>query len=107
MFPQGRNHLRARNAPRGAGKRPPPHQPREKNRRRARSGLEVDKGYLTLREGCHPLLAVSEKNSSRKPAEQTRSPTPRYRIGVRVYECGLGVRVYECGFPKKGSLGSS
>src|SRR5215212_2130124 len=50
MFPQGRNHLRAGNAPRGAGKRPPHHQPREKNRRRARSGLEVDKGYLTLRE---------------------------------------------------------
>ncbi len=52
MFPQGRNHLRARNAPRGAGKRPPPHQPREKNRRRARSGPEADKGYLTLREGA-------------------------------------------------------
>jgi hypothetical protein len=47
------------------GKRPPAHQAREKNRRRARSGPEIDKGYLTLREGCHPLLAVSEKNPSR------------------------------------------
>src|SRR5215217_4974541 len=30
---------------------------------------------------------VSEKNSSRKLADQARSPTPRYRIGMRVYEC--------------------
>ena len=44
MFPQGRNHLQARNVPRGAGKRQPPHQCREKNRRRARSGPEADKG---------------------------------------------------------------
>ena len=43
-FPQGRNHLQARNVPRGAGKRPPPHQRHEKNRRRARGGPEVDKG---------------------------------------------------------------
>jgi hypothetical protein len=49
MFSQGRNHLRARNVPRGVGKRPPAHQAREKNRRRARSGPEIDKGYLTLR----------------------------------------------------------
>ena len=28
---------------------------------------------------------VSEKNSSRKLAEQARLPTPRHRIGVRVY----------------------
>src|SRR5829696_2321353 len=31
------------------------------------------------KEGCHPLLAVSEKNSSRKLAEQARLPTPRHR----------------------------
>ena len=30
---------------------------------------------------------LSEKNSSRKLAEQARSRTPRYRIGVRVYVC--------------------
>ena len=52
MVLQRRNHLRARNDPRGAGKRPPHHQAREKNRRRARSGPEADKGYLTLREGA-------------------------------------------------------
>src|SRR5215217_2504677 len=33
---------------------------------------------------------VSEKNSSRKLDEQTsRHHTPRYRIGMRVYECGF------------------
>ena len=52
MVLQWRNHLRARNDPRGTGKRPPHHQRREKNRRRARSGPEADKGYLTLREGA-------------------------------------------------------
>ena len=52
MVLQRRNHLRARNDPRGTGKRPPHHQRREKNRRRARSGPEADKGYLTLREGA-------------------------------------------------------
>jgi hypothetical protein len=70
MVLQGRNHLRAGNASRGAGKRPPHHQAREKNRRRARSGPEADKGYLTLREGCHPLWAVSEKAPSRQLGEQ-------------------------------------
>ena len=52
MVLQWRNHLRARNDPRGTGKRPPHHQRREKNRRRARGGPEADKGYLTLREGA-------------------------------------------------------
>jgi hypothetical protein len=52
MVLQRRNHLRARNDPRGTGKRPPHHQACEKNRRRARSGPEADRGYLTLREGA-------------------------------------------------------
>ena len=41
---------------------------------------------------------VSEKDSSRKLADQARSPTPRYRIGMRVY----GSR-----FPRGTLLGSS
>src|SRR5215213_9042234 len=41
---------------------------------------------------------VSEKSSSRKPAEQARLHTPRYRIGMRAYE-------YE--FPRMSPLGSS
>src|SRR5215213_10512392 len=41
---------------------------------------------------------VAEKNSSRKLADQARLPTPRYRIGVRVYECR---------FPRRTLLGSS
>src|SRR5215207_4895614 len=41
---------------------------------------------------------VSEKNSSRKLADQARLPTPRYRIGVRLYECR---------FPRRTLLGSS
>src|SRR5919107_2034761 len=41
---------------------------------------------------------VAEKNSSRKLADQARLPTPRYRIGVRVYECRL---------PRRTLLGSS
>ena len=52
MVLQRRNHLRAGNDPRDAGKRPPHHQAREKTRRRARSGPEADRGYLTLREGA-------------------------------------------------------
>ena len=32
------------------------------------------------------VLRVSEKNSSRKLAEQARLPTPWYLIGMRVYE---------------------
>src|SRR5215210_6204218 len=52
MVLQRRNHLRARNDPRGTGKRLPHHQACEKNRRRARSGPEADRGYLTLREGA-------------------------------------------------------
>jgi len=32
---------------------------------------------------------VSEKLLSRKLADQARLPTPRYRIGMRVYECGF------------------
>src|SRR5215203_3556904 len=32
---------------------------------------------------------VSEKNSSRKPAEQARLPTPRCRKGMRAYEYGV------------------
>src|SRR5215203_1824199 len=41
---------------------------------------------------------VSEKNSSRKLAEQARSHTPRYRISMRVYGYG---------FPRMSLLGSS
>jgi hypothetical protein len=41
--------------------------------------------------------AVSEKNSSRKLADQARLPTPRYLIGMRVYECR---------FPRMSPLGS-
>jgi hypothetical protein len=36
----------------------------------------------------HTALWVSEKNSSRKPDEQGRLPTPRYHIGIRVDEYG-------------------
>src|SRR5215218_907102 len=43
-------------------------------------------------------IPVSEKNSSRKLAEQARSHTPRYRISMRVYGYG---------FPKMSLLGSS
>jgi hypothetical protein len=32
------------------------------------------------------VLRVSEKNSSRKLADQARLPTPRYRTGMRAYE---------------------
>jgi hypothetical protein len=70
MVLQRRNHLRARNDPRGTGKRLPHHQACEKTRRRARSGSEADRGYLTLREGCHPLWAVYEKAPSRQLGEQ-------------------------------------
>jgi hypothetical protein len=70
MVLQRRNHLRARNDPRGTGKRLPHHQACEKTRRRARSGPEADRGYLTLREGCHPLWAVYEKAPSRQLGEQ-------------------------------------
>src|SRR5829696_1502812 len=41
--------------------------------------------------------SVSEKNSSRKPGEQARIPTPRYRTGIRVYESE---------FPRMSLLGS-
>jgi hypothetical protein len=41
---------------------------------------------------------VSEKNSSRKLADQARLPTPRYLIGMRVYECR---------FPRMSLLGFS
>ena len=41
---------------------------------------------------------VSEKNCSRKPGEQARLPTPRYRIGMWVY----GWK-----FPRRGLLVSS
>src|SRR5215216_7645344 len=41
---------------------------------------------------------VSEKNSSRKLAEQARLHTPRYCISMRVYEYG---------FPRMSLLGSS
>src|SRR5215211_9498247 len=41
---------------------------------------------------------VADKNSSRQLAEQAHLPTPRYRIGVRVYECR---------FPRRTLLGSS
>ena len=43
---------------------------------------------------------VSEKNSSRKLAEQAklRLPTPRYRISMRVYGYG---------FPRMSALGNS
>ena len=32
---------------------------------------------------------VSKKTPSRKLAEQARLPTPRYRVGMRMYECRL------------------
>src|SRR5215217_4259436 len=41
---------------------------------------------------------VSEKNSSRKLADQARLPTPRYRIGMRAYASE---------FPRTPALGSS
>jgi hypothetical protein len=41
---------------------------------------------------------VSEKSSSRKFADQARLPTPRYRIGMRVYGYG---------FPRMSLLGIS
>src|SRR5215208_1984039 len=41
---------------------------------------------------------VSEKNSSRKLADQARLPTPRYCIGMRAYESG---------FPRMSLLGDS
>jgi hypothetical protein len=34
-------------------------------------------------------MRVSEKNSSRKPSEQARLRTPRYRIPMRVYASGF------------------
>ena len=46
----------------------------------------------------YTALWVSEKNSSRKLADQARLPTPRYRIGMRVYECR---------FPRMSLIGSS
>jgi hypothetical protein len=53
MVLQRRNHLRARNDPRGAGKRPPHHQkPARRTAAGSRSSPEADKGYLTLREGA-------------------------------------------------------
>src|SRR5215217_522988 len=50
MVLQRRNHLRARNDPRGTGKRLPHHQACENNRRRARIGPEPARSYLTLSE---------------------------------------------------------
>jgi hypothetical protein len=44
--PQGRNHLRVRNVPRGAGLRLRHRHPPEKNHRRARSDPEDSKGQL-------------------------------------------------------------
>src|SRR5829696_6580823 len=41
---------------------------------------------------------VSDKNSSRKPGDQARLPTPRYRIPMRAYEFG---------FPRRSLLGFS
>src|SRR5215216_1239585 len=38
---------------------------------------------------CCLRIPVSEKNSSRKLADQARSHTLRYRIGMRVYESGF------------------
>src|SRR5215208_1304193 len=47
MSPQGRHHLRVRNAPRGAGLRFRDREPPEKNHRRARSAPEEgNKGQL-------------------------------------------------------------
>src|SRR5215207_7389822 len=37
---------------------------------------------------------VSEKNSSRKLADQARLPTPRYRIPIRVYGYGFPRRTF-------------
>src|SRR5215212_8574811 len=37
----------------------------------------------------HVGWGVSENLLSRKLADQARLPTPRYRTGMRVYECGL------------------
>src|SRR5215213_742377 len=59
---------------------------------------------------CNPLLIVgvsktanagspvSEKNSTRKLADQAHLPTPRYRTPMRAYEFG---------FPRMSPLGSS
>src|SRR5829696_1536834 len=44
------------------------------------------------------MHGVPEKNSSRKPGEQARLPTPRYRIGMRAYGYG---------FPRIHLLGNS
>src|SRR5215212_1615651 len=40
----------------------------------------LDQGCAGFRE-----QRVSEKNSSRKLADQARLPTPRYQVGMRVY----------------------
>src|SRR5215213_439077 len=54
--PQGRHHLRVRNAPRGAGLRLRHRQPPEKNHRRARSAPEEgNKGQL-----CSDLLPTAQ-----------------------------------------------
>src|SRR5215218_5844082 len=45
--------------------------------------------------------SVSEKNSSRKLADQARLPTPRYLIGMRVYESGF-LRMSPLGNPLSG-----
>src|SRR5829696_10158556 len=44
------------------------------------------------------ICSVSEKNSSRKLADQARLPTPRYLIGMGAYEYG---------FPRMSLLGDS
>src|SRR5829696_4116023 len=47
--------------------------------------------FPTIEFGGSPL---SEKNSSRKLADQARLPTPRYRTGVRAYESGFRRRTF-------------
>src|SRR5215208_7017169 len=52
-------------------------------------------GKLPRRRNAGSLIA--EKNPTRKLADQARSRTPRYCIGVRAYECG---------FPRRTLLGN-
>src|SRR5215218_10687917 len=47
--------------------------------------LRENQGVLGLLQG-----RASEKNSSRKLADQARLPTPRYHIGIRVYAGEFG-----------------
>src|SRR5215211_2109203 len=102
MFPQGRNHLRARNAPRGAGKRPPAHQAREKNRRWARSSPEAYKGYLTLREVATRYGQFPRRTLLGIPVNKPACLRPST---VNLCECMP--RIPEAWYPRRTSLGFS